>query len=629
MKLNSKVLSVSLIALLTASSFTSCNSSETSTISDNNVNGINQNSNSGKITSDSNSDSQKRPNVVLILADDLGYGDLSINGNTIIETPNIDEFGESALQFEYFQVCPLCAPTRASLLTGKDAMKTGVWHVHGGGDFMNLEETTIAEVFTNNGYNTSMYGKWHSGKTDGYLPYDRGFQDACMASLYHHQNNNLDNNGHSERHEGWTTELLTDMACDYINENADDEFFLFLPYLAPHAPWDAPEEYVNKYKEKGCSDGLSQVFGMIDHLDENVGRVFDTIEDAGISDDTIVIFMSDNGPISHSESPVEYDLTEEEMLLRNPLELRAEKANVYENGTRVPFFIKYGDNFKAGSTTELAHVTDLFPTLLELCDIDYTSPTPLDGKSMVNLIEGGTQDPDRLIYNAKHGIRFDGQIGDHDVIYDDTPLEFEKQDRIFCVRNSQYKLVSCGTTYELYDITKDPQERYDIASQEPEIAKKMYAELKNWFEEIIESDVCYNAPTMLVGYEGKTTSHIPMCVASAVTGNVTSGGHSSSNWFTAGDSHSSKISVVTEGTYRVRLFAKSTCFNTEVAIKIGNQTLTTTPKMNVVDTEFGEITLKPGDYTITLEVVSSETDDVELFSFPYGKAGIYLDLIEK
>jgi arylsulfatase A-like enzyme len=303
---------------------------------------------------------QKQPNIILILADDLGYGDLSLHGSTVIETPHLDRLGAESMQFRNFSVHPACAPTRASLLTGRHHLRTGVWGVHGGTDFMNLDELTIAEVLKEAGYETGMWGKWHSGKTDGYYPWDRGFDEAYYAQLYRYRDNEGLLNGKPHTLKGWTCERLTDMAIEFIQKERDQPFFAYLPYLTPHGIWDAPPEEIEYYTKKGLSKEFATLAGMISFMDKNIQRLLTAVDDQGLRENTIILFMSDNGPISgHGKKRW---ITEEEKRQRNaPLNLRGGKGTLWQNGIRSPLFIRWPRVVKPGICDQADYGDGYFP----------------------------------------------------------------------------------------------------------------------------------------------------------------------------------------------------------------------------------------------------------------------------
>ena len=206
----------------------------------------------------------QKPNFILIQMDDLGWSDLGIHGNTMVDTPNIDKLGHESVRFNQFYVNPCCAPSRASLLTGRHFLRTGVSHVHGGKDYLHLEEKTIGDAFKIGGYKTGMWGKWHSGHTDGYFPWERGFDTAYMAQLYKHHESNGQLNGKYVSHGAWADEVLIDRAIDFMKTHKGQPFFCYISSLTCHSPLDAPEVFVEKLKKKQLSDSLATLYAMIE-----------------------------------------------------------------------------------------------------------------------------------------------------------------------------------------------------------------------------------------------------------------------------------------------------------------------------------------------------------------------------
>ncbi|UII80374.1 sulfatase-like hydrolase/transferase [Flagellimonas sp. CMM7] len=305
-----------------------------------------------------------QPNVLIIQVDDMGYDDLSLHGNPHLETPNLDMLGNESVQFEQFHLQNVCAPSRAALLTGRNYLRTGVTSVHAGRDFMNLDETTIAEIFQNNGYNTGMWGKWRSGKTDGYFPWDRGFDEAYYACLYNYWNNTGLLNGKHTRTEGFTTDALTDMAIDFVTRERNKPFFAYMSHLAPHNPWRAPESYIKKYEDKGLSKPMATLYGMIDNLDHNIGRLLNTLDKKGLTDNTIIVFMSDNGPWIRS---YRFGLTDKEWQLRNPSGFRGNKGENWQNGIKSTLFIKWKNQLNPQKMNHLTKIEDILPSLAGMC----------------------------------------------------------------------------------------------------------------------------------------------------------------------------------------------------------------------------------------------------------------------
>jgi arylsulfatase A-like enzyme len=256
-----------------------------------------------------------RPNILLIQTDDQGYDDIGIHhppGENLLETPHIDRLAQQSLQFENYYMSTVCAPSRAMLLTGRHHYKAGVWWVHGGTDWVNLDETLLAEPLKAAGYRTAHFGKWHSGKGDGYWPWDRGFDEGTYVDLYFYRDNRMLRNSKPLQTHGWTEKALADLAIDYLKDAAtrDEPFFIYYNPITAHTgklstqhaqePREdlfAPEEYVSKYEAKGLSGMFARLYGALDFLDTQLGRIFQTLEETGQMDNTIILYMSDNGSL--------------------------------------------------------------------------------------------------------------------------------------------------------------------------------------------------------------------------------------------------------------------------------------------------------------------------------------------
>ncbi|HYI76741.1 MAG TPA: arylsulfatase, partial [Chryseolinea sp.] len=317
---------------------------------------------------------EAHPNVVLILSDDQGWGDLSLHGNPWIETPRLDSLAKSGVQLTNFYVSPLCAPTRASILTGRYSLKTGVVSVSKGLENMDTEENTLAELFKANGYKTGIFGKWHNGQHYPNRPNDQGFDEFlgfCAGHWSNYFNTDLTHNGKPIKTKGYITDVLTEAAIKFIEKNNEKPFFCYIPYNAPHSPHQVPDKYFNKYKAKGLNDEIASIYGMVDNMDENIGRILDHLKKSNLDKNTIVIFLSDNGPNG----------------TRYNGHLKGIKGSVHEGGMKVPFFIKWQDVIPSEKmvSTPSAHI-DIYPTLLELCKLQPTSGKPIDGITLASFI---------------------------------------------------------------------------------------------------------------------------------------------------------------------------------------------------------------------------------------------------
>jgi len=469
-----------------------------------------------------------------------------------------------------------------------------------------LDETTFSTLLQGNGYTTGIFGKWHSGKAGPWMPWNRGFDESWFPHLYRHENNDdVYHNGKTVKWQGWTQDILVDKSVKFMKDakSKGKPFFCYLPFLAIHAPWYTPEKYIEKYQNKGLSEALSTLYGMIDHTDYNIGRILKALKDNDLDDDTVVIFTSDNGPVHNPERNFG-NLSKEDQELRNAAGLRGSKGTVWENGIRVPFFVKYGNKYKPMIVDKIAHLVDMFPTFLDLSGTDLPKDNlPLDGISIKKLFEGKTENwPDRIIYNPKDEVYWPGRTGRNDVLEDKSILKFE--DQVLTVRSQQHKLVKYYDGYHLFDIPKDPQEKHNIIAQKTKVAAKLKAEMKRIWEEIYASEKSFGKPRFLIGDERNLDGYIFACAITSLKGNVKGHGHWTENWCCSGDSQTLNVEVVKSGKYEVKLDASQINNpNAQIEITIGKSKL----KNRISNrNNFGKMDLKPGKYNLKIELVNTE-----------------------
>jgi len=465
------------------------------------------------------------PNIIIILTDDQGWGDIASHGNPDIDTPNLDELAKAGARFDRFFVSPVCAPTRASLLTGRDHLRTGTQWVTYGLENMNASEVTFGEVFKEAGYQTGLFGKWHNGSHYPMDPNGQGF-DTFFGFKQGHWNNYFDTQLEYNREwvktEGFITDVLTDSALAFIEKNQSTPFLAFIPYNAPHSPFQVPDQYFNKYKAQGLDDKNASVYGMVENIDDNVGRIVERLDRLNLAENTIVIFMTDNGPNGGD---------------RFNGNMKGWKAKVDEGGVRVPFFMKWPAKIKPGTVVEelTAHI-DFLPSITDLAGIDFEPVNEIDGRSFASLLfDDSAPWSDRFLFT--HQSRWDS-------------LEMYPAS----VRNNQYRLVRYGESWELYDLTNDSTQSTDVSGVYPEVVNEMSAAYDKWFAEVTRQ-----LPTsrpIPVGYEEASTAYLP-AVESLFSGEIRFYGESgwSNDWLTNWSSESDKIwwnlDVVKQGQFTV------------------------------------------------------------------------------
>ncbi len=557
-----------------------------------------------------------RPNVIIMLADDMGYDDMSLRGNTCISTPNLDAFAQRSVSFENFYVHSVSAPTRASLLTGRHFLRTGISGVHAGRDFMNLDEVTIAEAFQEAGYATGMWGKWHSGKSDGYFPWERGFDEAYMAGLYQYENNKGLLNGKEVVQEGWVDANIADMAIDFIKDNKKQPFFAYVPFLSPHGIWKAPEEYVARKMEQGQSRTFATLTGMVEHLDDQIGRVIEAVEKAGVLDNTIIIFLCDNGPI---RSGGKGKLTDEEWALRNPSQYRGNKGQNFENGIHSPLFVYWKGHYEGAVNESLLAVYDLYPTLCDIAGVEIPSRgKELDGISFKNVLEDPTiTATDRSIYISQWSPFF--------VWHDSSdnqqaiPLSPERRASIdptlqmIGVRNGDYKMLYNmwgEDTLALWNIAQDYKESKNLYSkgsaQDKELTTQMRNEVVEWYEKVLAEGDSHQMPTFVLGATPINGKAQIFCYSPIeISEDLKNTNHYIDGFNRVGQRAQYKVDVQQDGVYGLGIRAKSP-FNGEATFRIFTN----------IDDDCGEVTINKKTTTFTPLTLDSKVTyiGIELIS---------------
>ncbi len=416
---------------------------------------------------------KERPNVILILADDMAVGDISSFNGGINKTPNLDKLIQESVWFnQAYSGSAVCAPARACLLTGKYPHRTGVVSLNmerfPEHTSLHLNQVTIADVFKENGYKTALIGKWHLGKDAQYHPMKRGFEEfkGFMGfDVETYFDFKLDINGKYKSYKGeYLTDVISDHAVDYIKQNKEQPFFLHLAHYAPHRPLGAPEEIVEFYTKKGFDEKTSKVYAMIEVMDQGIGKLITTLEDLGLRENTIIIFASDNGPDPLVGTRFNFDL-------------KGTKYMVNEGGIRVPLLFNWAGHFKEMEVDHIAHFADIFPTLLNLCQLEFKATQTLDGRSLDHLLKGSNEgdSPIQYFWQWNRGVPYYSHNA--------------------AMRKGEWKLVRPYVTRGipdgdvvnepmLYNIQKDPGESINYAAEEPTIYSEMKVKLEQWCREV-------------------------------------------------------------------------------------------------------------------------------------------------
>ena len=420
-----------------------------------------------------------RSNIVVILADDQGWGDLSIHGNVNLKTPNIDSLARDGALFDRFFVCAVCAPTRAEFFTGRYHPRGGVRGVSTGQERLNADEKTIGDTFKAAGYATAAYGKWHNGTQYPYHPNARGFDDYygfCSGHWGNYFDPILEHNGKIVRGKGFIIDDLTDHALEFIAKNRNRPFFCYLPYNTPHSPFQVPDKFYAKFSDGPIQmrnrdqkmeqlDKTRCVLAMCENIDWNVGRVLRQLDKLKLAKNTIVIYFSDNGPNSWRWNDG----------------MKGRKGSTDEGGNRVPCLVRWPGHIKPGmKISQIAGAIDLLPTLADMTGVSIVGTKPLDGISVKPLLLGETDEwPDRMIFSHQRG-------------------------RV-SVRTQRYRLDHTG---KLFDITIDPGQYQDISKKKPRVAAKLRKAVARWKDEVLPKSPKDDRP-FTVGYPEFPTTILP------------------------------------------------------------------------------------------------------------------------
>lgn len=399
-----------------------------------------------------------KPNIVVFLADDAGWGDYSANGNTNVRTPNIDSLAHDGVRFDRFFVCAVCSPTRAEFLTGRYHPRGGVRGVSTGQERLNLDEKTIADAFKTAGYATGAFGKWHNGSQWPYHPMARGFDEYYGHTSGHwgeYFDPPLEHNGRMIRDKGYIVDLCTDRALDFIDRNRARPFFCFIPFTTPHSPWAAPDQNWQQFKNKALPlratnpeqeelDHTRCALAMLENQDWNVGRVLRKLDQHSLRENTVVLYFSDNGPNSWRWNGG----------------MKGRKGSVDEGGIRSLLFVRWPGQVQPGRTiSQIAGAIDLLPTLASLAGISPPADKPLDGLNLAPLLK--TTDvawPERTLFSHWNGRT--------------------------SVRTQQYRLDGSGA---LFDMTADPGQQHDIAGNHPAIVAQLSNAIAKWHSDVFGS----------------------------------------------------------------------------------------------------------------------------------------------
>ena len=492
-----------------------------------------------------------QPNIIIILSDDQGWGDLGFNGNQAVSTPMLDKMAKNGVSFQHFYVSPVCSPTRAEFLTGRYHVRGGVSSTSTGRVRLDLDETTIAQIFKKAGYSTAAYGKWHNGGQAPYHPNSRGFDDFygfCSGHWGNYFNPILEHNGEIIRGKGFITDDLTNHAIDFIGQHSKSPFFLYLPLNTPHSPMQVPESYWAKYKniqltQKGSIPSKENILhtkaalALSENIDWNVGRLLSRLDQLKLTKNTIVIYFSDNGPNGHRWNDG----------------MKGIKGTTDEGGVRSPLIMQWPGKLKGGTQIKtIASVMDLLPTLADLANIPLDSKKPLDGKSLKPFLLGqpNSYDADRMIVNY-----WNNQSS---------------------VRSQNFRLSADGA---LYNLEEDYHQTKNVANAFPSEYQKLLTVKKNWELEVLSELPKEDKRPLIIGHPDLKLTQLPVSEGlghgNMKRSNQFPNDSHLTNWLTKEDFISWEVALEKEGNFKIDVYYSCSKDNigTELSVSFGENSV--------------------------------------------------------
>ncbi|MEI6865688.1 arylsulfatase [Flavicella sp.] len=476
---------------------------------------------------------KQKPNVIIVITDDQGKGDLACEGNPYIKTPNIDAFYSQAVRFTNYHVSTTCAPTRGSLMSGRHCNRVNVFHTINGRSILFEDEVILPQIFAQNGYTNAMFGKWHLGDNYPYRPEDRGFHEVLRLGgggigqgPDYWGNDYFDDtywhNGVTEKYNGYCTDVFFSEALGFIEKNKDNPFFCYISTNAPHSPYNVPEKYIDMYpvdEYQGIHPRALRFYGMITNIDENFKKLEDKLDDLGIADNTILIYTSDNGTAAGRSV---YNAG-----------LRGGKGSQYDGGHRVPLYIRWPDGQLTGGK-DIDHLVahyDLLPTFVDLLGLDFNPIKELDGKSLKPLLVN--ENPE----------------WENRILYMDTQREQNLiKYRKYTVMDDNWRLVDGN---KLYDMRIDLGQENNVIKDYPEVASRMSVGYEKWWKSFVDEEVNQKYAYIKVGSEKENPSRIS--AHDMIVGKYASSWHQDGARVPEQSSGKWKIEFVEDGEYTISL----------------------------------------------------------------------------
>ncbi|SOE19717.1 Arylsulfatase A [Spirosomataceae bacterium TFI 002] len=541
---------------------------------------------------------QSKPNIVYVLTDDQGYGDLGCHGNPWIQTPNLDNLQSESVTFTNFHVGTTCAPSRSGLMSGNNCNRVGAWHTIMGRSMLSDRFRTLPQYLQEAGYSTGIFGKWHLGDNYPYRPQDRGFDEVLVhggggvgQTPDYWNNDYFDDtyflNGEPQKYEGYCTDIWFEESIKFIKKSKEmgEPFFAYIATNAPHGPYHVPQKYIDMYSGNENIPNPN-FYGMITNVDENVGKLEKALEEMGLRENTIFIYMTDNG----TSSGANFDKGGQVVKGFNA-DMRAKKGSEYDGGHRVPFFIRFPKSMEIAkqSFSQLTSYVDFMPTVLDLLGIESKADQKFDGLSLKPLLTKGS----------------DSSLDNRILVADTQREEWPKKWKNASVMQANWRLVN---NKELYDLAKDPSQKENLIEQFPEKGAELSQGYENWWESIQEDIKKENYlhvgakqenPVILTAHDWHS-KEAPPWNQNHIREDFIGNGH----WL---------IKVEESGKYKIKLFrwAPSLMKAMNENVKVGDPVEGGTPYNEGIGATFSAAKLKIGD----LELSSSSLPNPAYFEF--------------
>ena len=498
------------------------------------------------------SDAKVPPNIVLIVTDDQGWGDLGVNGNQQLQTPNIDKLARDGVQFSRFYVSPVCSPTRAEILTGRYHPRGGVYSTSQGGERLDLDEKTIADVFKSNGYETGAFGKWHNGSQGPFHPNSRGFDEFygfCSGHWGNYFSPMLERNTEVVKGDGFIIDDLTSKALQFMEQNQTASFFTYLAYNTPHSPMQVPDKWWDKYKDlemdsthryssKEKVEKTKAALALCENIDHNVGRIVNKLDSLRLLDNTIIIYMSDNGPNGWRWNDG----------------LKGIKGHTDEGGVRSPFIMHWKGQLTPRKTEQVASAIDILPTLTDLADIQNGAGKPLDGISLKPVLNG----LDDLLEDRNVFSHWNGKVS---------------------VRNQRYMMDDANN---LFDLLEDPGQMQPIDDATNSVRAALLSAKQEWMNTVLQELDREREEVFPVGYEGSRYTQLPardgVPHGDIVRSNRWPNSSFFTNWKAETDSITWDCDILNEGNYQATVYytCKDLAVGGVLALRQGKNEVQTT-----------------------------------------------------